>query len=55
MEKTTFMFPYDVVWRTMRVLLTLTLYVPTSSGYLACKRHAVLGADQAAKLGSLPI
>jgi hypothetical protein len=23
--------------------------------YLACKRHAVLGADQAAELGSLPI
>jgi hypothetical protein len=40
---------------TIRELLTLTLEVLTSSGYLACKRHAVLGADQAAELGSLPI
>jgi hypothetical protein len=29
--------------------------VLTSPGYLACKRRAVLGADTAAELGSLPI
>jgi hypothetical protein len=43
------------LWRTIRGLLTLTLEVLTSSGYLACKRRAVLGADTAAELGSLPI
>jgi hypothetical protein len=42
-------------WRTIRELLTLTLQVPTSSGYLACKRRAVLGAETAAELGSFPI
>jgi hypothetical protein len=42
-------------WRTIRELLTRALEVLTSSGYFACKRHAVLGADQAAELGSLPI
>jgi Integrase core domain len=42
-------------WRTIRELITLTLYVLTSSGYLACKRRAVLGADKAAELGSFPM
>jgi hypothetical protein len=41
--------------RTNRELLILTMYVLTSSRYLACKRRAVLGADPAAELGSLPI
>jgi hypothetical protein len=37
-----------------RVTYTYTV-VLTSPGYLACKRRAVLGADTAAELGSLPI
>jgi hypothetical protein len=37
-----------------RVTCTMLL-VLTSSGYLACKGHAVLGADRAAELGCVPI
>jgi hypothetical protein len=42
-------------WTRIRELPTITLEVLTSSGYFARMRHAELGADRAAELGSLLI